>query len=86
MHIKEMKHVDDVEAWLAPMEYEEFWYVIKDYYLVLPNKESCDIQIASGEVERDLVLEVLKRMARLALTKRHRLKYRMSTPWLRVVK
>ena len=84
--MKKFKHIDDIEQWLEPMEYEEFWYVIKDYYLVLPSRDGCDQQIWDGEVEQELVLEGLKYMARIELTKRHDLHWKMPTPWLKVVK
>lgn len=74
--MKKFKYIDDVEKWLEPMDYEEFWYIIKDYYLVLPSREGCDQQ---------LVLDGLKYLARIEFTKRHDLHWKPATPWLKVV-
>ena len=74
-----------LKKWLEPMDYEEFWYVIKDYYLVLPSREGCDYQIRNGEVDQQLVLNGLKYLARIEFTKRHNLHWKPATPWLKVV-
>jgi hypothetical protein len=83
--MEKFRYIDDVDDWLEPMNYEEFWRVIKTHYLVLQPRESCDQQIADGEVDRETVLEVMKYLARIELTKRHGLHWKPATPWLKLV-
>jgi len=69
---------EDVEEWLAPLDYEEFWsevafFAASGLDLPLPSRASCDRQIASGAVDRATVLAALKGMARLELVRRLRL-------------
>ena len=49
--MKIFKHIDEVEAWLEPMNYLEFWTAIAPYNLVLQDREHCDAQLAAGEVD-----------------------------------
>jgi len=83
--MKEFRTIDDVEDWLEPMDYSGFWYVIEPYDLVLQPRDHCDDQIASGVVDLETVLDVLKSMARMELTQRHGLHWRLPTPWLKLV-
>ena len=83
--MKKFKTIDDVEAWLGPMNYEEFWRAIRPYCLVIHRRSDCDEQIAAGLVDKATVLDGLKYLARIELTKRHGLHWKVATPWLRVV-
>lgn len=83
--MKELKYIDDVDAWLEPMDYQSFWYAVEPLCLVLQPRDHCDEQIASGVVDEETVLDVLKYFARLELTKRRRLAWRTPTPWLKLV-
>ena len=84
--MNKFKDIDEVEEWLKPMDYGGFWYAIEPHNLVLQSRDHCDQQIRDGEVKEELVLSVLKGMARMELTKRHELHWRMPTPWIKVVK
>lgn len=79
------KTSNDVEAWLAPMNYEEFWRAIKPHCLVIPRRAACDAQIATGEAVFDDVLAGLKVLAGHLLKKRHGLTRKPAGPMLRVV-
>lgn len=83
--MQRFRYIDDIEDWLAPMDYEGFWYAVAPYNLILQPRAHCDDQIARGLVDEATVLDVVKHMARMELTKRHGLKWREVTPWLRVV-
>lgn len=83
--LKKFRWVEDVESWLAPMGYEEFWREIKPYCLVLEYRSVCDAQIETGKAALEDVLFGLKVMASYELGKRHRLSYKPATPWLKVV-
>jgi len=83
--MKKFKYVEDVEEWLAPMDYQTFWFVIAPYDLVLQTREHCDREIAEDNAEADIVLEVLKHMAQMELREKLGLKRREVTPWLKLV-
>ena len=83
--MKEFRYIDDVEDWLEPMDYSGFWYAIDAYDLELQPRDHCDEQIASGVVDLDTVLDVLKYMARMELKEKLGLESRMPTPWLKLV-
>ena len=83
--MKIFKHIDEVEAWLEPMNYLEFWTAIAPYNLVLQDREHCDAQLATSEVNEDTVLIVLKHMARVELTKLQKLNWKPATPWVQLV-
>lgn len=82
--MEKFRYIDDVVKWLAPMNYEEFWYAIEPHHLVIQERSHCDDEIANG-VERDLVLSCLKYMARDEIAKAQNLKRKPVTPWLKVV-
>jgi len=76
---------DDVEEWLAPMNYEQFWREIKPWCLVMPyTRAKCDADIAAG-ADIEHVKIGLKMIAEYLLAKRHNLKPRPHGPVLRVV-
>lgn len=83
--MKIFKYIDEVEAWLEPMNYLEFWTAIAPYDLVLQDREHCDAQIAAEEVDEATVLVVLKHMARVELTEMQNLRWKPVTPWLQLV-
>jgi len=83
--MKKFKYIDGVDKWLKPMDYEEFWYVIKDYYLGLSPREGCDQKSRDDEVDEETILYGLNSIASMTLTLRHDLNYRPVTPWLKVV-
>ncbi|MCQ0989590.1 hypothetical protein [Jiella marina] len=74
------EHIEDVTEWLEPLDYAAFWKAVGPYQLVLQDRAFCDAQIARREVEQDLVLDVLKGMARTELTQIFRLKHRIWHP------
>lgn len=79
------KTIDDVEEWLAPMNYEQFWREIKPWCLVMPySRARCDADIAAGADIEDVKLG-LKMIACHLLTKRHKLPLRPVGPALRLV-
>ena len=84
--MEKFKYTDDVEEWLEPMDYSGFWFAIEPYDLELQPRDHCDEQIASGVIDLDTVLDVLKYMARLELKEKLGLEMRMPTPWLKLVK
>ena len=77
--------IDDVQAWLAPMNYEEFWRAIGPHCLAIYPREECDALIADGEADHNGLLRVLKALACQQLTKRHGLTLKPVGPVLRVV-
>lgn len=83
--MEDFKTIDDVEAWLEPMNYEEFWRAIRPYCLVIHQRSDCDAQISAGVVDTATVLDGLKYLARIELTKRHGLHWKAPTPWLKLV-
>jgi len=83
--MKKFKHIQDIDEWLEPLKYEEFWYAVEPFDLVLQDRDHCDEQIAECGVEVDTVLNVLKFMARRELTEQLGLERRPVTPWVQLV-
>lgn len=83
--MRKFKNIDELEAWLEPMDYEGFWYAISPLNLMVQPKDHCDQQIASGVVDQATVLDVVKFLARIELTKSQNLHWREVTPWLKLV-
>jgi hypothetical protein len=75
------KDRQDVEEWLEPLSYEEFWQETAPFALALQSKESCDRQIARGIVDEAVVLDALKGMARLEIIEMFNLPVRDTMPW-----
>ena len=81
--------IQDVEEWLAPLDYDRFWEAIAPYGLGLDDREHCDGLIAGGVATTEWLLSALKFMAvmelRIAFDLRDRIpeplvaKYLMST-------
>ncbi len=83
--VRKFRYIDDVEAWLEPMDYQGFWVAIAPYDLVLQSRAHCDAEIAAGDADTETVLDVLKYLARIELTQNLDLKWRLPTPWLKLV-
>lgn len=83
--MRKFKDIDEVESWLEPMDYEGFWFAVEPLDMELQPKAHCDRQIASGEVDEATILDGLKYLARIELTKRQGLHWRSPTPWLKLV-
>ena len=83
---QDFKFTEDIEAFLEPLTYDEFWYAVRPYQLTLQDYDHCERQIALGLVKRDTVLSVLKFMALDELKALYDLQDRPVTPWLKVMK
>lgn len=78
----DFKHIDDIEDWLEPMDYETFWTEIKPFCLVLFPREKCDNDIASGATDEETVLYVMKNFARMELASILKLEWRIDVPMM----
>lgn len=78
----DFKHIDDIEDWLEPMDYETFWKEIKPFCLVLFQREKCDNDIASGATDEETVLYVMKNFARMELASILKLEWRIDMPMM----
>ena len=83
--MKIFRYIQDVDAWLEPMDYIAFWYAVEPFNLVLQPRDHCDEQIENGAAEKDDVLAVLKYMARDEISAMQGLKRKPVTPWLQLV-
>ena len=83
--MRQFRYIDDVEEWLRPMDYQGFWVATAPFGLTLQPRDHCDREIREGLVDEATVLSVLKSLAVLELTKRHKLKIKIPTPWLKLV-
>lgn len=83
--MEKFETIDDVETWLAPMTYEEFWRAIRPHCLVIHPRDHCDAVIANGAASFEDVFEGLKMIACRELAKRHGLSRKPVGPVLRVV-
>ena len=72
--------IQDVEEWLAPLDYIAFWDAIAVHNLTLQDRDHCDGLIAGGKVTQEVVLNVLKFMAGRELSERHGLRHRIPLP------
>lgn len=73
--------IQDVEEWLAPLDYVGFWNAVAPYEVFDEGeREHCDGLIAGGRVSQTLVLDGLKIAARLALTRKFGLTDRIPEP------
>jgi surfactin synthase thioesterase subunit len=59
---------EDLEEWLKPMTYADFWQAMTSYRLKLPNKLQCDEKIAQGYVDRKMMLDGLKYIAAVQIS------------------
>jgi len=83
--MKNFKSIEDVEAWLEPMDYCGFWVAVAPYDLVLQRREHCDSQLASGEIDLETVIYVLKHMAQTELCEKLELVRKPIPPRLTLV-
>ena len=65
--------LEDVDEWLAPLDYECFWREAAQFGLPAVPRERCDADIASGLIDEATVLRELKEWVRLELVGRYRL-------------
>lgn len=72
----------DVDDWLDPLSYEEFWQEVSTFDLDIPGREDCDADIAAGIVAEAMALRVLKGFARLQVIEQQSLPVRISVPWM----
>ena len=72
--------IQDVEAWLEPLNYIAFWEAVEPYNLTLQDREHCDQMISSGQVDQALVLRVLKGLAENELARKFNLSDRVHHP------
>ena len=83
--MRKFRDIEELDAWMAPMDYEGFFYALAPYGLTSEAKAHCDQQIALG-VEKELILKVMKRLVRMDLEEEYGLTHRPRAPWLSVVK
>ncbi len=83
--MEKFRYREDVEKWLEPMDYRGFWVAVAPYDLVLQRKEHCDQMLASGELEMDTAIDVLKHMALMELVEKFDLVRKPIGPRLKVV-
>ena len=83
--MKEFNYIDDIDDWLEPMNYQEFWSIIGLLDLELVDKDICDQEIESGATDPQKVLTFLKGLARVDLADRFQLDWKPVTPWLKLV-
>ncbi|MEM7530453.1 MAG: hypothetical protein AAF416_22940 [Pseudomonadota bacterium] len=73
--------IDDVEAWLAPLDYDAFWDAIAPWAVFdREDRAHFDGVIARGVTSEETVLTCLKAAVRLELTARFGLKDRVYEP------
>ncbi len=82
--MRKFKDIEDIEAWLDPMDYDGFWYALAPYGLAGDTRAHCDDQIKQG-ASADSVLNVMKAMVRIELTESLNMKHRRLTPWVKLV-
>ena len=83
--MKNFEHVQDVEEWLEPMSWDEFFVKLSPYGVDAGMRADCEVSIADG-ASIDTVLSVMKSLTRIDLTKELGLKRRPITPWVQLVK
>ncbi|MCF6317105.1 MAG: hypothetical protein L3J30_12670 [Marinosulfonomonas sp.] len=83
--MRNFEHVQDVEEWLEPMGYDEFFVKLSPYGVDAEMRADCEVSIANG-ASPDTVLSVMKSLTRIDLTKELGLKRRPITPWVQLVK
>ena len=54
------RYTEDIEEWLKPLGYNDFWHAVIPYRLQLPNKLKCDEKITREGVDKTLMLAGLK--------------------------
>ena len=77
-------YVQDLEDWLEPMGYDEFWVKLAPFGVDSEMRANCDLGIARGG-SPEKMLATIKSLTRIALTKELDLKRRPITPWVQLV-
>ena len=73
--------IEDVEEWLEPMGYVDLWEAVAPYRVFpLGDREHCDALIAKGAVAQEVIVDCLKAMARMQLTRKLNLPPRIPEP------
>ncbi|QBF32347.1 hypothetical protein [Thalassococcus sp. S3] len=73
--------IQDVETWLAPLDYVALWDAAAPYAVFTEDdREHCDGLIAAGTVAQHKILAGLKIMVRVALSERFDLHDRIYDP------
>ncbi|GJE18414.1 hypothetical protein AIGOOFII_3139 [Methylobacterium marchantiae] len=72
----------DVDEWLDPLTYEEFWQEVSTFSVDIPSREECDSDIADGIAPEAMVLNVLKGLTRLQVIDQQNLPVRITVPWM----
>lgn len=72
--------IQDLEDWLRPLDYVQFWDAVELYGFSMQEREHCDGLIAGGKVDPALILGGLKFMAVLELSASLSLKDRVREP------
>jgi len=73
--------IQDVEDWLAPVDYLAFWEAVTPYSLFEEGERAHYDSVIAGNVSpQETVLYCLKAAARVALTERFDLNHRIFEP------
>ena len=80
----EFRHINDIEDWLEPMDYETFWEEIRPFCLVMLPRKKCDRDIEDGATDEETVLYVVKNFARMELATILKLEWRIDIPMISV--
>jgi len=83
--MRNFEHVQDVEEWLEPMSWDEFFVKLSPYGVDAGMRADCEVSIANG-TSPDTVLSLMKSLTRIDLAKELGLKRRPITPWVQLVK
>lgn len=76
------KDAKEVEEWLEPLEYEDFWRETGIFNLAIPSREHCDECILKENVPMATILSVVKGMARLQIVNEQKLPSGVTVPWM----
>lgn len=82
--MRKFEHVQDVEEWLEPMSWDEFFVKLSPYGVDAEIRADCEISITNGG-SQDTVLSVMKSLIRIELTEKFDLERRPITPWAQLV-
>ncbi|MBU2527617.1 MAG: hypothetical protein KKC03_13550 [Bacteroidetes bacterium] len=77
--MRQFKDVQDLEEWLDPLSYEEFWALTDPFEANKDSRDHCAREIARG-IDPETILICLKGMTRLAVIREQELKYRYDFP------
>lgn len=79
--MEEFEDIQDVRAWLDPLDYASFWKAVAPYRLFsASDRVHCDAAIADGVTTEKTILKCLKAMARVELADRLSLTERVYEP------